>query len=238
MSSNQESCDKQHEDALEIVKESARLRKRGTLITSLTVVAILIMVLFLVLDLNHFARTYDYNAVSKEIQSEIPQLLNSEEIQGILASFKEKVLPVYAKEIIAKFEESESLFAEEFYTIIDDLSTNLGPELHKRVSEELAAILEESTLLVRERYPDLTEDEIATILDTFQNAVEVQYLERLQRQMTILLGNMHETLNGLRDDPEYARLAAKSTEDVEKLFLTTALELMIYEIDPTAEALR
>jgi hypothetical protein len=238
MSSNQERCDKQHEDALEIVKESARLRKRGTLITSLTVITILIMILFLVLDLSHFARNYDFGAVSKEIQSEIPQLVSSDEMQSLLASLKDKVLPVYANAIIAKFEESESLFAEEFYTMMDDLTANLGPELHKRVSTELAQILVESTQLVRERYPDLTEDEIAVILDTFRNAVEAQYLERLQRQMTLLLGGMHETLNSIQDDPEYTRLASKSTEDIEKLFLTTALELMIYEIDPAAEALR
>lgn len=238
MSPNPESCQKQPEDALEIVKESARLRKRVSWITSLTVVVVLLMVLFLVLDLNYFARNFDVGAVSEEIQSEIPKLVNSAEVQDILASLKDEVLPLYANAIIEKFEESEPLFVEEFYLMMNGLSENLGEELHRRVSTELAKILVESTQQVRERYPDLTEDEIVMILDTFQSEVEAQYLDRLQRQMALLLGDLNNTLDGLKDDPEYARLASRSTEDIEKLFLTSALELMIYEIDPTAEALR
>lgn len=226
------------DNAVQTLKETARLRKTRAKISSGAGVIILLLIVYLAVDMVSFIKTYNASKVVQDLSKEIPKMMSSDPMQKLLNDVREKMLPKYVKEISEKMTAAEPKFQAECYAVLDNLANEIGPAVQERVAAELARILQETETKVRVRHPDLKQEDIAQILTTLQKEIERQYTDRLAEQLTYLFGDINKSLESIRADAGYKTMVRAETQKLEKMLLTTALELTSYEIDPELGATR
>lgn len=226
------------EKAVQILKETAQLRKTRAEISSGAGIIILLLIVYLAVDMTRFVKTYDANKVVREVGKEIPKMMASDPMQKLLSDVREKMLPKYLKEISQKMTAAEPRFEAECCAVLDNLAKEIGPAVQERVAAELARILQETEIMIRARHPDFKQEDIVMILTTLQKEIERQYTERLAEQLAGLFGDINKSLESIRADAGYKTLIREETQKLEKMLLTTSLELASYEIDPELGAVR
>ncbi|MCU0857051.1 MAG: hypothetical protein MUC65_01430, partial [Pontiellaceae bacterium] len=110
--------------------------------------------------------------------------------------------------------------------------TNIGPAIQKRIIADLKGVMVETQALLKEKHPQLTDAEILSILEIMQVEVQEQYMQRITDQVSMMFNDINATFGDLRKTGTYAALEKMDTADLERMLLTTSLELLIYEIDP------
>ncbi len=216
------------------LQETTELRNKRMQISSGTGVVILLMVAYLCFDLSFFARSYDASLIAVEVQNEIPRLLQCEATQKLMDDISNKVIPAYIDALKKRMAASEEQYEEECLNVLDMLEQEVGPAVQEKITAELGSILTETETMIRSEYPDFTSEELTQILTTLQSEIKTQYEERANKQMALLFGDISQSLEAMRNDAVYQELAAKDTPQLERLLLTSSLELMIHEIDPDA----
>lgn len=224
------------DQAIKILQETTRLRQLRARISSGAGVIILLLLIFLFADATFFVKHYNTTAVVDEIKAQAPRLMNSIQMKTLLTSIRKEILPKYVNELSRKLKLSQPVLEKECTAFLTSLSTDIGPVIQKRIVADLQGIMVETRVLLKKRHPDLTEEDIVSIMDTLVSEVEKQYTERITEQVTMMFNDINETFTDLRKTALYETLAKKDTADLERMLLTTSLELLIYEIDPDAGA--
>jgi hypothetical protein len=136
------------------------------------------------------------------------------------------------EEVSRKLRIAQPVLKKECSAFLTSLSTEIGPVIQKRIVADLQGILAETRALLKEKHPDLTEEDLTSILFALQSEVEKQYTERITSQVNQMFKDISEPFTELQKTELYSELEQKGTADLEKMLLTTSLELLIYEIDP------
>lgn len=224
--------------AIRTFEETAKLRKTRTEISSAAGVIILLLIAYLVIDMVRFVKTYNANKVVQEVSKELPKMWSSDPMQKLLRDVREKVIPKYLGEISTKMTAAEPRFEAESLAVLDSMASEIGSAVQARVTEEMAKILAEADAMIRTRHPDFRQEDIVIILDTLQKEIQRQYGEHLNEQLAYLFADINKSLESIRADAGYKILAKQETQKLEKMLLTTSLELASYEIDPELGAVR
>ncbi|NQY66595.1 MAG: hypothetical protein HRT72_02575 [Flavobacteriales bacterium] len=222
----------------QILQETATLRKTKSKISSISGVLILLLVVFLIVDIVQFIRTYDTEEVITEVKSALPQFMSSPVVKNLAHSIQTEVLPTYVDELSLKLKESQGLIELECYSMIENIRGEMGPALQKKIIGDLEEILVDTNLTLQGRYPGLNEAEIFHILYTLRTEVQKQYPERINAQVKAMFDGINSSLKSLKNTDSYKKLAEVDTAGLERMLLTTSLELMIYELDPNAGNIR
>lgn len=220
------------DQAVQLLQETARLRRLRARISSGAGLIILLLLVFLFADAASFIKHYNTAEVVEELKAQSPRLMNSIQMKNLMTSIRKEILPKYVNELSRKLKQSQPVLEKECTAFLTSLSTDIGPIIQKRIVADLNGIMVETQALLKERHPELTENDIADILDTLASEVERQYTERITEQVTLMFNDINETFVDLQKTDVYAQLAKKDTADLERMLLTTSLELLIYEIDP------
>ena len=219
-------------NAVKILEETARMRRSRSTISSIAGITILLLIALFIFDSISFFKTYDTEQIVIEVQEALPQILSSDSMQKLVMDLREKVIPMYINELSQKMNKAEPRFEAECNSAIAIMASEITTAVSERIVEYLTKILEETETMVLEKHPNLTDEDMTLILITLQDEIQSQYAERFGQQMQLLFGDIDQTLQSVRNDEERTALLKTDTTQLEKMLLTTALELAIYEIDP------
>lgn len=224
--------DPDQEITLQLLHETVELRKLRSRITSRVALAILALLTFLFVDGYLYLKSYDTVKVIEALQKESPRVMNSLVMKNLMASVRDEIIPKYIEEFSKKLKASEPIVKQEAMDLLSGISTNIGPALQQKIVKDLNGILVETKLLLHEKHPELTEKDLMVILEAMQVEVEKQYTQRIEDQVHAMFRDINDQFSDLRKTELYTDLNRKNTADLERMFLTTSLELLIYEIDP------
>jgi hypothetical protein len=216
------------------IDETEALRKKRSQIAAGTGMVILLAIAFLAIDLSLFAKNYDMEPVAEAIQKELPRLAESDEVQRMMKNVREQIIPTYIEALQEKMVQSKDLYHQECVGVLNTLEQEVGPAARDRVIAELTDIFSETEQLISAEYPDFTPQERTQILSALQTEIMEQYEERTAAQLTSMFGEISETLDSIKDDAVYQELATMDSATLERMLVTSSLELLIYEIDPNA----
>jgi len=222
------------EQVMQTLQETTELRSKRTQVSTGTGVVILLTVAYLCFDLSFFARSYDASRIADEVQNEIPRLLQYEDTQKLMDDISSKVIPAYIDALKNKMSSSEDLYEEECLNVLEMLEQDVGPAVQKKITVELGNILIENESMIHSRYPDFTSEEMALIRTSLQSEITTQYKQRSNQEMSLLFGDISQNLKAMRNDAIYQELATQDSPHLERMLLTSSLELIIHEIDPDA----
>jgi hypothetical protein len=220
------------DQTVHLLQETAKLRKIRARISGATALIILLLLTLLFVDGYFFIKSYDKNKVIEALKAESPRVMNSLVMKNLTTSIRNEIIPKYVGEFSKKLKVSEPILRHEGMLFLGSISTNIGPAVQKKIVADLSGILLETKLLLKEKHPELTEADIASILETMQVEVEKQYTQRIQEQVCVMFQDINDKFSDLRKTATYATLEKRDTADLERMLLTTSLELLIYEIDP------
>lgn len=221
---------------IQVLEETTRLRRLRSRISGGAAFTILLLLIFLFADMISFVKSYDTAAVVEEMKEKAPRLMDSLQMKTLMNSIRKEILPKYVNELSRKLADAEPVLRSEGEALLSGISTNIGPAIQKKIVADLNGIMVETQALLKEKYPQLTDAEIRSILELMQVEVEKQYTERIAEQVSGMFGDLNKAFDDLKKTETYATLEKMDTADLEKMLLTTSLELLIYEIDPAEGA--
>jgi len=234
MKNNDSVDDKKTEQIEQTLQEAARLRSIRSKVSSISGLIILFLIVFLVVDTFMFIKKYETARIVEEVKNDLPRLTESLPMKHLVYSLEKEILPLYIDELSTKLRNSQPLLEQECYEVINNMTEEIGPALQQKVLQDLNQMLKETEVVLKERYPDLTETEVTLMLNSLQSEIQKQYPERIKNQVDKMYEAVNEGLDSLRLTETYKDLSAKNTPELEQLFLTKSLELLIYELNPEA----
>lgn len=224
-------------------------KKQRSLVGLVGVVLIILGMALFLMNISSFfkqkARDKEFHAeLLEKIGHDMLEVQNNPNLQALLEDLRNKILPDMADAIVERFKESAPDFQEKGQDIAGSLQDYLENDVKEKFTMSLAHSLLDVEGILKEKFPDISPDDIARVLDsaqrTFIEEVTNVIEERLD-SVRIEIELLKESIAKFKDCEEFKKLDHTNPDTLAyaKLQMVEAmLELVIYQINEEKGNLR
>ena len=197
------------EEALESIEQS---RKQKTMISLIGLILVLLGIFLFFLNLKSFAvKTFADEANQKELILKMYDKVvaigkHNDNLKFMKKEFREDILPYVSQQIIAKFKEDAPKFKKEGKEFAVELENYLNEDVKEKLVKALSESLVEVEVVLKEKYPNITPDELTKVLDEARRVFVVRITEIIQKKLDYIskdLGSLKDSIDEFKNCPEY-----------------------------------
>jgi hypothetical protein len=181
--------------------------------------------------------------IMAKVQEDMTDLLqNDPEIKMLMQDMQEDVIPYVAEQVTSRLKEELPTFREQGAQIMANLQAYLEKDAKEKLSQALADVLAEIEQKLIEKYPQVTPEELQSVMATAQTMFIEEVTTLIERKLDIVaddLGNLKDSVDQYKETAEYRQLVEDMKVDregalnkVQLAMIEHMLELVIYHINP------
>lgn len=186
--------------------------------------------------------------IMAKVQEDMTDLLqNDATIKQLARDLQDDVIPYVVEQVTNRFKEELPEFRQQGEDILLNLQGYLEKDVKEKLGEALADILAEVEQKLLATYPNVTPEELQSVIENSQAVFIEEVTTLIERKLDVVsddLGALKESVDNFKDTPEYRQLLEDITVDKEGAvnkaqiaMIEHMLELVIYHINPERGAL-
>ncbi len=186
--------------------------------------------------------------IMAKVQEDMIDLLqNDATIKQLTRDLQEDVVPYVVEQVTNRFKEELPEFRQQGEDVLLGLQGYLEKDVKEKLGEALADILAEVEQKLLAKYPQVTPEELQTVIENAQAVFIEEVTTLIERKLDVVaddLGALKESVDNFKDTPEYQQLLEDIRVDkdgavnkAQIAMIEHMLELVIYHINPERGAL-
>lgn len=214
----------------------ADLRKERTLRTAVGAggfVVIMGVVFAFASNLHSYATDYPADALTRALGYEAEALLGSPETMALGETFRQQAMQTLVPAVTKQVQADVPKFQQEIQAMFRDLDSYLNTEISQRASKQLLKTAQTIHADLMQEYGHLP----VADMQKATAAAQAEYVKQLQvvlnahlQQAAGSVNALQDSLNKLKQDPDYAALQRAMPEQLERNFYSAILELAAHNL--------
>jgi hypothetical protein len=236
----------------ECLAEIERTRRQRSLISIGGLVLVLLGIALFAANLWGFGMKLmepeSQTQIMAKVQEDMTDLLqNDATIKQLARDLQDDVVPYVVEQVTNRFKAELPEFRQQGEDILLNLQGYLEKDVKEKLGEALADILAEVEQKLLAKYPQVTPEELQSVIENSQAVFIEEVTTLIERKLDVVsddLGALKESVDNFKDTPEYRQLLEDIKVDKEGAvnkaqiaMIEQMLELVIYHINPERGAL-
>ena len=232
------------EEALESIEQS---RKQKSMISLIGLILVILGIILFFLNLKSFAeKTFSDEANQKELMNKMYDNVleigkNNVNLKFMEKEFREDILPYVSQQIIDKFKQDAPKFQKEGENFAVEMENYLNDDVKEKLIKALSESLLEVEVVLNEKYPKMTPDELRIVLDEARRIFIIRITGMIEEKLDYIskdLGSLKKSVDQFKNCPEYKAHDPKNPETnnyVKIKMVEAMLELVLCKLREQGE---
>ena len=228
------------EDHLEAIEQA---KKQRNLVSIVGLLLIILAIALFVMNLSNFVREKSNDeAFQKELLTklgaDLKEVQKNPDLQAMMNDIRSEVLPLLAKEIVERFKKDAPKFQAKGENFAKEMQDYLENDVKNKLIRSLSTSLIDVEGIIKERYPDISVDDLKKVLDSAQAEFIIQITDVIEERIDSVrldIEDLKASVAKFKECEEYKDLDPKNPDTLNHVKLQmveSMLELVIYQINP------
>lgn len=228
------------EEHLEAIEQS---KKQRNLVSIVGLLLIILAIALFVMNLSNFVKEKSNNEVfQKELLTklgeDLKEVKNNPNLQAMIGDVRAEILPHLAKQIVARFKKDVPKFKAKGEDFAKDMQDYLENDVKEKLVKSLSESLVDVEDIIREKYPDITMEDLKKVLDATQAEFVIAITNVIEARIDsvrIDIDELKASVAKFKNCDEYKQLDPAHPDTLSHVKLQmveSMLELVIYQINP------